>query len=172
MAKELPVRASIENLIYEVRGERVILDSDLAALYGVTTSRLMEQFKRNRNKFPSDFAYVLTKEEVAGLKSQNATSNFMNRSSSRNLNLAARGGRRKPHTVFTEHGAIMAATILNSEEAVAMSIFVVRAFVKMREVASQQTKWYEKLREVETALTNRMDGHEDAIQRLFVELKR
>ncbi len=110
----------IEKLIHIVRDERVILDADLAAIYDVTTQRLMQQYRRNKRKFPSDFAYLLTGQEVTNLKLQNAFSSW--------------GGRRTPPVAFTEHGAIMAATILNSEQAVVMSVFVARDFVKFREL--------------------------------------
>ena len=111
----------IARLIHEIRGERVILDADLAAIYGVTTKRLNEQVKRNADRFPDDFAFQVTKEETANLTSQNTTSR-------------SHGGRRYPPYAFTEHGAIMAANVLNSKQAVQMSVFVVRAFVKLREV--------------------------------------
>jgi len=101
------------------RGTRVILDSDLAALYGVPVKRLNEQVRRNRYRFPSDFAFRVNNQELAILKSQIATSSW--------------GGRRKPPLAFTEHGAIMAATALNSPRAIEVSLFVVRAFVQMRE---------------------------------------
>jgi len=162
------IKVPIESVIHEVRGQRVILDSDLASLYGVTNKRLLEQFRRNRDRFPADFAYLLTNEEVTNLRTQNAASSLMNK----NDNLKTHGGRRTQRVAFTEHGAIMAATILNSPEAVAMSIFVVRAFVKMREVASHTVQWMEKLHEVEAALTKRMDGHEESIQELFLELEK
>jgi hypothetical protein len=100
-----------------IRGEKVILDVDLARLYGVTTSRLNEQVRRNRQRFPEDFVFQLTAEESAILRSQIATSK-------------SRGGRRYLPYAFTEHGAIMAANVLNSTRAV--SVQVVRAFVKLR----------------------------------------
>ena len=93
----------IQGVILFVRGEKVILDSDLAALYGVSTSRFNEQVKRNRNRFPPDFSFRLTKDEWKSLISQFATSKL------------GRGGRRKLPYVFTEHGALMAANVLNSE---------------------------------------------------------
>ena len=105
-----------------IRGKRVIRDADLAAIYGVPTKRLNEAVKRNLQRFPADFVFDLENHEVARLKSQFATSKN-----------PGRGGRRKATQVFTEHGAIMAATILNSARAVEMSVYVVRAFVKMRE---------------------------------------
>ena len=112
--------ALIEQRIYTIRGVRVILDSNLAALYGVPTKRLNEQYRRNRKRFPEDFAFQLTAEEANSLRSQFATS-------------SSHGGRRYRPYAFTEHGALMAANILNSPRAVQMSIFVVRAFAKMRE---------------------------------------
>ncbi len=118
MAKQIVPKVPIESLIHEIRGQKVILDSDLASLYGVTNKRLLEQFRRNRDRFPADFAYSLTNEEVTSLKPQIAASNFMNNPPLNTANLETRGGRRTPHFVFTEHGAIMAATILNSPEAV------------------------------------------------------
>jgi len=104
-------------LIYEIRGQRVMLDSDLAKIYGVSTKRLLEQVRRNLSRFPRDFAFQLTWKEQDFLRSQIATLK------------AGRGQHRKyrPY-VLTEHGAIMAANVLNSKRAVQMSVFVVRAF--------------------------------------------
>jgi hypothetical protein len=105
---------TIERTVVIVRRQRVILDSDLAALYGVETRRLNEQVRRNGERFPHDFMFQLTREELAHLKSQFATSS------------AGWGGKRKMPTVFTEHGALMAASVLNSSRAVQMSVYVVR----------------------------------------------
>ncbi len=105
--------------LLRVRDESVLLDSDLAALYGVETKAFNKAIKRNARRFPADFAFQLTAEEFAALRFQIGTSN-------------GRGGRRYAPWVFTEHGAIMAATILNSERAVTMSTYVVRAFVRLR----------------------------------------
>ena len=110
----------IEKRIFTVRAQKVMLDSDLADLYGVTTKRLNEQVRRNRGRFPADFMFRLTKEEAAGLRSQNATSK------------GGRGGRRYPPSVFTEHGAIMLASVLNTTRAIGVSVYVVRAFVRLR----------------------------------------
>lgn len=132
----------IESLILTIRGTKVMLDSDLAAIYGITTSRLNEQVKRNSDPFPADFMFQLTKEEFS-LISQNATS------SSRH------GGRRKLPYVFTEHGAIMAAPkskslgMLKTKRAVQMSIFVVRAFVRLHDAAIMYGELAEKLKELE-----------------------
>ncbi len=143
--------ARIESLIINVRGEGVILDADLAKIYGVTTKRLNEQVKRNIEKFPADFAFQLTKIEFANLKSQFATSSSQH------------GGKRKLPFVFTEHGAIMAANVLNSKQAVQMSVFVVRAFVKMRSLLSNRNDLAKELKTLEKKLTERLDVHEMAI---------
>jgi hypothetical protein len=111
----------VEGFIRLVRGQRVILDEDLARIYGVTTARLNQQVKRNIERFPADFVFQLTATELAGLMLQFATSN------------KGRGGRRKLPYAFTEHGAIMAANVLNSRTAVHMSVFVVRAFVNLQD---------------------------------------
>jgi hypothetical protein len=118
----VPAEIDVARQIRLVRGQRVLLDSDLAALYGVPTHRLNEAVKRNRSRFPVDFSFQLTPEEQSNLISQIAISR------------SGHGGRRKPAAVFTEHGAIMAATILNSPLAVEMSIYVVRAFVNLRQI--------------------------------------
>jgi len=109
----------VESLILFIHDRRVILDSDLARLYGVSTARLNEQVKRNPDRFPSDFMFTLSREEFTALISQNATSK-------------GRGGRRKLPNVFTEHGAVMAANVLNSERAIQVNIAIMRAFVRLR----------------------------------------
>jgi len=131
----------IENIaraILVLRGHRVLLDAELAALYGVTTRRLNEQVRRNRSRFPADFLFELSAEEFANLKSHFATSSW--------------GGRRKLPLAFTEHGAIMAATVLNSPRAVEMSIYVVRAFVKLRELLASNKNLARKLAALERSL--------------------
>jgi len=147
--------ASIESAIYSLRGQRVMLDSDLAAIYGTSTMRLNEQFKRNRKRFPDDFAFVLTREEFTNLISQNAISR-------------SHGGRRTLPIAFTEHGAIMLASVLNSEIAVQASIRVVRAFVRLREMVAANAQLASKLAELE----RRLDSHDEAIIDLFATLKR
>ncbi len=123
--------------IHTVRGVRVMLDSDLAPLYGVTTKRLNEQFRRNRERFPIDFAFKLTAGETTILKSQFATSSL------------EWGGRRKLPNAFTEHGAVMLATVLRSQIAVAASIQVVRAFVQLRGVLASHRELSRRLDELE-----------------------
>jgi phage regulator Rha-like protein len=127
----------IERSILLIRGEKVILDTDLAELYGVTTKRLNEQARRNGGRFPSDFMFQLTEEEFSALRSQIATSNV------------GRGGRRYPPYAFTEHGAIMAANVLSSERAVAASVMVVRAFVRLRQILSSHAELARQLKEME-----------------------
>src|SRR5437762_9980762 len=124
--------ALIEQRIYTIRGVRVILDSDLAALYGVTTKRLNEQYRRNQKRFPEDFAFQLTAEEADSLRSQTATAfptKRSNRSQFATGSQKHRDPRYRPYA-FTEHGALQAANVLNSPRAVQMSIFVVRASQK------------------------------------------
>ena len=116
-----------------IRGQKVMIDENLAALYGVETRRLNEQVRRNADRFPADFMFQLTAAEYAALISQNATSK------------PGRGGRRKLPLVFTEHGAIMAATVINSPRAVEASIYVVRAFVQLREALSSTRELATKL---------------------------
>ena len=145
----------VDSQIHLIRGQRVMLDADLAAIYGVPTMRLNEQFKRNRQRFPKDFAFQLTQEEFANLISQFAIS-------------SSHGGRRKLPWVFTEHGAIMMAAHLNSERAVEMSVFVVRAFVQMREVLLGNKQLAVKLAELE----KRVGGHDAVIADLITAIRR
>ena len=148
--EHIPVEI-IEKKIYIIRNQRVMLDSDLAELYDVTTKRLNEQVRRNIERFPEDFIFQLTDEEYKILRSQIATSNIIH------------GGRRYIPYAFTEHGAIMAATILNSPKAVEMSIFVVRAFVKLREIISGNKELARKLSELE----NKYEKHDKDIKAII-----
>jgi phage regulator Rha-like protein len=145
---------TVENTIHLVGGQRVMLDSDLAAIYGVTTKRLNQQVRRNINRFPADFAFQLTAEEFTNLRSQFATSN--------------KGGRRYRPWAFTEHGAIMLASVLNSEIAVEASIRVVRAFVRLREIISANAELAAKFAQLE----GRLDSHDEAIAQLFAAIRR
>ena len=137
------VPADIVARILSVRGQRVLLDADLAAVYGVTTARLNQQVNRNLDRFPADFIFQLSDQEVAVLMLQFATSK---------PRAEGRGGRRKPPRMFTEHGAIMAATVLNSPRAVQMSVYVVRAFVKLREVLASNATLARKLEALERSV--------------------
>ena len=143
----------IESLIYTIRGQRVMLDSDLARICGVPPKRLNEQFNRNRERFPDDFAFVLTKEELAQMRSQNATASRRN---IRHLPIA-----------FTEHGALMLANVLKSPTAVEASIRVVRAFVWMREQLAAHKELAQKLKELEGRVTE----HDGALTDLFEAIR-
>lgn len=126
--------------IYSFRKQKVVLDADLAVLYGVSTKRLNEAVRRNVDRFPDDFSFVINREEVAGLRSQIATSKN------------GRGGRRYLPRVFTEHGSLMAATVLNSPRAVQMSIYLVRVFVRMRDELMANAAILKRLAEIDRRL--------------------
>ena len=146
--EQLPVPAPfVERRIYLIRGQRVMLDSDLAELYQVPTKRLNEAVKRNVNRFPADFMFQLTTDEADSLRSQIATSNLgLQRGMS---NMEARGGRRYLPYAFTEHGVAMLSAVLNSQRAVEMSILIVRAFVKLREVLASHKDLARKIEKLE-----------------------
>lgn len=146
---------AVESRILFLRHQRVILDVDLAELYGVTAKRLNQQVRRNQERFPSDFLFQLNSKEHEVLRLQIATSK------------KGRGGRRYRPYAFTEHGAIMAATVLNSERAVQMSVFVVRAFVRLREMLATNRRLAGKIDELE----NRLDTHDSTIQDLIEAIK-
>ena len=145
----------IGSKILVLRNHKVILDTDLAELYGVPVKRLNEQIKRNRQRFPPDFLFTLTRAEYQDLRSQNATSS------------PTHGGRRYLPHAFSEHGAIMAATVLNSRRAIEMSIFVVRAFVQMRQALVFNQHVVSKLSELE----ERLNTHDGEIQDLVEAIR-
>ena len=157
MANELAHAGAggIHSLILTIRGQRVMLDSDLARIYGVTTIRLNEQLRRNADRFPNDFAFRLTREELANLRSQIAISSL-------------HGGRRYLPWVFTEHGAIMLASVLSSSVAVDASVRVVRAFVFFREQLLVNRELAKKFSELE----KRVEGHDESISALFEAIRR
>ena len=127
---------SIEAVIHIIRGQKVIIDEDLAALYGVPTKRLNEQVRRNSNRFPEDFAFQLIKEEWDFLKCQFGTSNSSVLRSHFATSSSDWGGRRKLPFVFTEHGVVMAANILKNKRAVSISIEIVHAFIRLRQIVT------------------------------------
>ncbi len=154
-SKNLIPENRILKIILIIRGEKVILDSDLAALYGVETRRLNEQVRRNIDKFPNDFMFQLTQKEFANLKSQIATSS------------SGWGGRRKPPFVFTEHGALQAANVLNSAQANKMSVYIVRTFVRLREMALTNEKLARKVDQLE----KRVSDHDEILIELVQEIR-
>lgn len=156
--KQNPPADLLEPLILTIRDQRVILDADLARLYGVPTHRFNEAFKRNRQRFPDDFAFQLTVKEFADLRSQFAISSTRtdeeggNSPNSSQTAAGSHGGRRHLPWAFTEHGALMAANILRSKRAVEMSVFVVRAFVRLREQVAANAAILKRLAEIDKTL--------------------
>lgn len=139
--------------ILMIRGQRVLMDSDLAELYGVETRVFNQAIRRNANRFPPDFMFELSQEEFTNLISQTVTSSW--------------GGRRKLPLAFTEHGAIMAASMLNSPRAIEMSIYVVRAFVQLRAVLVDHKALADKL----AALERRVSGHDNSLAEVISALR-
>ena len=145
----------IDSKIFVLRGQRVILDTDLAELYGVQARHLNQQVKRNAKRFPFAFCFQVSAHEFKNLRSQNVISS------------EGHGGTRyRPH-VFTEHGAIMAATVLNSERAIEMSVFVVLAFVRMRRAIVENRHILTKLAELE----RRLESHDGDIRELMEAIR-
>jgi len=181
--KSLIAIEQIDEMIHTIRGVRVMLDGDLAKIYGVATFRFNQAIKRNRDRFPPDFMFQLTREEFDSLKSQFVMSKA--RSSSQFamssgkppalrsqfvMSKTGRGGRRTLPYAFTEHGALQAANVLRSKRAVEMSVFVIRAFVKMREVLRGTPGLARKLAALEKKLTDRLNIHEAAIVEVLQEV--
>ena len=151
------IAADIENKIFMVRSKKVMLDSDLAELYGVTTKRLNEQVRRNADRFPDDFVFQLSLEEFESLRSHFATLK------------QGRGQHRKYLPLaFTEHGALMAASVLNAPRAVEVSIYVVRAFVKLREMIASHKDLARRLDEMEKKYDGQFSVVFDAIRELMI----
>lgn len=146
----------IQSKIYFIRDQKVMIDSDLAELYGVETKRLNEQVKRNIGRFPDDFMFKLTDEEGQILKSQNATTSW--------------GGRRNLPNVFTEHGVLMLSSVLNSERAIAVNISIVRVYTKLREAISMNEEILKKLQALES--TDKKQGQQiDVIFKYIQQLE-
>jgi ORF6N domain len=143
--------AFIERRIYFARGQKVMLDTDLAELYGVPTFRLNERVKRNRKRFPADFMFQLKPQEAECLTSQIAMSKI------------GRGGRRTKPYVFTEQGVAMLSSVLNSERAVQVNIAIVRAFVKLREIIATHKELAQKIADLE----HRFQNHDSQIEAVF-----
>ncbi len=160
----------ITTRIHQVRGLRVMLDSDLAALYEVPTKRFNEAVKRNAGRFPADFMFQLTQSEWAALRSQIATSNAT-AGTAGGEGESTRGGRRYLPFVFTEHGALMAATVLSSERAVEVSVYVVRAFVQLRGLLAANEQLARELKALEKRLSQKLDTHDQAITGILNTLR-
>jgi hypothetical protein len=145
----------IQDRIQFIRGQKVMLDSDLAVLYGVETRTLIQAVKRNRDRFPVDFMFPLVRAEYDALRSQTVISKI------------GRGGRRYLPYAFTEHGAVMLASVLNSPQAIETSVYVVRAFVQLRELATTHRKLGDKLAELE----RRVGKHDESIRSLVTAIR-
>jgi len=152
---EVPVEV-IERRIYLIRGHKVMLDTHLAELYQTPTFRLNEQVKRNRNRFPPDFMFQLTKDEAQSLTSQFARSK------------EGRGGRRTLPFAFTEQGVAMLSTVLNSDRAIQVNIVIMRAFVKLRELLSSHKEVLQKLDELE----RKYERHDAQIKVVFDAIRK
>ena len=153
---------TIQQSIFEVRGQKVMLDFDLAGLYGIETKRLKEAVRRNKKRFPADFMFELTKKEWTNLRTQIATSSW--------------GGPRYMPFAFTEHGVTMLASVLNSARAIKMNIAIVRAFISLKQLAIEDKDFAEKLEELRKELHERIGEHDtqlasiyDAIENLLDE---
>jgi hypothetical protein len=155
--------------IFKIRGQRVILDADLARLYGVPTKVFNQSIKRNASRFPADFAFQLTKEEFASLKSQIVTSKQGLPMWSQNVTTSKPQRRRLSNLpyAFTEHGAVMAANVLRSPKAVQMSVYVVRAFIMQREALAANATILKRLAEIDKTLFE----HDSALRILWKRLQ-
>jgi len=158
----------VEQAILFVRGERVILDADLAGLYGVETRALNQAITRNIDRFPEDFMFQLTTVEASHLRSQFAISSLRSQFV---ISKPGRGGRRYAPYAFTEHGAIMAANVLNSPRAVQVSVFIVRAFVRLRNLLTQHKELAAKLAELERKFEKKLDKHDREITALIEAIR-
>ncbi len=156
-AGALVVTEQIARQILVIRGQKVMLDADLAALYGVQTRRLNEQVRRNAERFPEDFVFQTSPAEFASLMSQFATSSW--------------GGTRKLPLAFTEHGAIMAAMVLNSPRATEVSVYVVRAFVQLRDTLLTHKELAKRLDELESRLERMLATHDQAISGILEAIR-
>lgn len=155
MPRKAAVKTPTPPPIYAVRKQQVVLDSDLAEMYGVETKRLNAAVRRNDAKFPLDFCFQLTHQEVVALRSQNASSN------------EGRGGRRSSPLVFTEHGALMAATVLKGDQAVQMSLYLIKAFVRMRDEMLASKTILKRVAEIDRRLLE----HDVVLQELIARIQ-
>jgi ORF6N domain len=155
---ELIAIPTIEKRILVVRGRQVMLDEDLADLYGVETRRLVEQVKRNLDRFPKDFMFQLSNAEATALRSQIATSN-------------GRGGRRYAPYVFTEQGVAMLSGVLRSKRAIAVNVEIMRTFVELRRVAASYSAIEKRLEQLERETTTKLGQHDQQLSQIFKTLR-
>ena len=152
--KDIYVQKKNDPRILVIRGQKVILDQDLARIYEVTTSALNQAIRRNAKRFPDRFLLIVTRQELRLLISQNVISKI------------GRGGATKPPMAFTEHGALMVASVLNSARAISMSIYVIEAFIKQREELATSEAILKRLAEIDRSLM----VHDEALQDLYEKL--
>lgn len=143
----------ITDKIYYIRGEKVLLDRDLSSLYGIETKALKQAVRRNLKRFPGDFMFVLTNNELKNLRSQIVTSSW--------------GGLRYPPMAFSEQGVAMLSSVLNSERAIEVNIFIMRAFVNLRKLIHSNLELKEKLKELERLTNKKFNEHDEKIQLIF-----
>jgi ORF6N domain len=148
---------NIASIIYMIRGEKVMLDMDLALLYGVQTNRLKEAVRRNINRFPNDFMFELTKEELDDLKTQFVSSSW--------------GGLRHPPFAFTEQGVAMLSGILNSERAISVNIAIMRTFVQMRKLMFSNAELGQRINDLERLMTEHLENYDGDIQDIYEALR-
>ena len=177
MKNAVEIREEIISQIYFIRGRKVMRDSDLARIYGVETRNLNQAVKRNFNRFPADFMFQLSQEEFLNLMSQIVISSSKTVDDIDNSDLISQfvtsswGGRRKLPFVFTEHGALMLASVLNSKIAIQASIYVVRAFVKLRDILSLHQELSEKINDLEKMTFIKLDEHSEQLALVFQALR-
>lgn len=159
MGKNL-ISETIESKIYVIRGRRVMLDSDLAELYGVATKVLNQAVKRNRSRFPEDFMYQLNREEIVTLRSQIVTSK------------KGRGGSQYRPFAFTELGVAMLSSVLNSEKAIKVNIQIMRTFVKLREVMSLHKDLYKRIDDLERGFQKKFREHDESFKIIFEAIRK
>ncbi len=162
---DLIIQERIEQKIYLIRSKKVMLDSDLAKLYGVTTEALNQAVKRNPDNFPSDFMYLLTKQEVAILRSQNVISRLQ---STQNIELKEKwGGRRAPTKAFTDNGIAMLSSVLKSTRAIQVNIQIMRTFTRLRELIASNELIRQKIEELEKKCDQQFQVVFEAIRKII-----
>jgi hypothetical protein len=177
MEKKVQLNEEIISQIYFIRGRKVMSDSDLARIYGVETRKLNQAVKRNIDRFPADFMFLITYEESVNLISQIVISSSKALGNTSDSDLMPKietsewGGRRKLPFVFTEHGALMLASVLSSKTAIQASIYVVRAFVKLREVLAMHHELSERINDLEKRTCAKLDEHSEQIMLVFQALR-
>jgi hypothetical protein len=177
MGSKVQLNEEIISQIYFIRGRKVMIDSDIARIYGVETRKLNQAVKRNIDRFPADFMFLITYEEFVNLMSQivisssKAPGNTDDSALMSQIGTSDWGGRRKLPFAFTEHGALMLASVLSSKIAIRASIYVVRAFVKLREVLAMHHELSERINDLEKKTFEKLDEHSEQLMLVFQALR-